>query len=550
MIAAALLEASGAAAQVSGGRRIDGTGNNIQDFTLGASVSPLIRLTPETYVDGASQMIVSPNARAVSNAVGTQTAPTEYNPLRLSSMFWQWGQFLDHDMSLSIQIEHQVYDIAVPAGDPNFFPGDTIPLHRSNFAAGTGTTSPRQYANFVTHWIDGSMVYGSEQTRADALRTFAGGRLATGADGFMRRNHDAASNGLPNGNETGFYPDAEMFLAGDVRANENPGLTALHEVFVRQHNQLVDGFAADNPAWTDEQLYQTARKIIGAQIQKITYEDWLPLMLGDGALPAYAGYDNTVDPSLSIDFTTAAFRFGHTMLNEQLLRVNADRTEFAGGHLDLSQAFFNPNLVSEPGGMDALLRGLIVQPANDLDTQVIDDVRSMLFGPPGAGGLDLLALNIQRGRDHGIGTLNDLRVALGLSPHADFAALTSDATLAAGLASVYADVDEVDAWIGLMAEDDAQGLMLGETLRLAIADQFARLRDGDRYFYLNDPQLTPYLDLVNGIELCDIIAAVTGVTEFKYDVFRTGARPAIPEPALAAALFAALGGVRRRKMRR
>lgn len=534
-----------AAAQVLDTRTIDGAGNNLTQTDWGAAATHLLRLTDVTYTDGLGAMITSPNARAVSNAVGTQTAATESNALELSSMFWQWGQFVDHDLDLTGGNAADPYFIEVPTGDNFFTPGSLIPMSRSAVAPGTGVTDAREYDNEITHWHDASMIYGSDDARAAELRSFAGGQLQAGADGYMRRNDSL----FGNANDTHVYADEDLFLAGDVRANEQVGLTTMHEVFFRYHNEVASDLATVNPTWTDEELYQAARKIVGAQVQKITYEEWLPSMLGSSAaMPTYGGYDDTVNPNISAEFSTAIFRFGHTMLNEDLLRLNADGTTYAGGHLDLSDSFFKPDVITETGSLDAIVRGLVWQESNALDTQVVEDVRSMLFGSPDNGGLDLLSLNIQRGRDHGIGTLNDLRAAFGLDEFADFDDLTSDAGLAAALASVYTDVDEVDMWIGLMSEDTLAGGMLGETLTVAMLDQFARLRDGDRYFYLNDEELLPYMDLISGTSLCDVLATVTGVDEFTGNAFTVGGGLPVPEPGVLALL--SLGGVMRAGRRR
>ena len=531
-----------AAAQVEVVRTFDGTDNNLAQPNWGAADTHLLRLTGVAYTDGIGAMIQTPNARAVSNAVGVQTAATESNALGLSSMFWQWGQFIDHDLDLTGGNAAEPFFIQVPAGDAFFTPGSFIPMSRSAVAPGTGVTDARKFDNEITHWLDASMVYGSDDARAAELRSFSGGRLEAGPDGFMRRN----DNLFENANDTGVSDDRDLFLAGDPRANEQVGLTAMHEVFFRYHNRIADDLAADNPAWSDEELYQTARKIVGATVQKITYDEWLPAMFGSSAgLPDYAGYDPTVNPNISVEFSTAVFRFGHTMLNEDLLRLNADRTTFAGGHLNLFESFFNPDVITETGSLDAIVRGLIWQESNALDTQVVEDVRSMLFGSPDHGGLDLLSLNIQRGRDHGIGTLNDLRAAFNLAEHDGFDDLTSDPELAAALAAVYGDVDEVDMWIGLMSEDTLAGGMLGETLTVAILDQFARLRDGDRFFYLDDEELYPYTDLICGTTLCDVLATVTGVNEFTGNAFTVGGGLPVPEPGVATLLGLGLLGLSR-----
>src|SRR6185503_14936385 len=106
----------------------------------------------------------------------------------------------------------------------------------------------------ITAFIDGSQIYGSDEARALALRTMSGGQLKTSEGNLLP--YDTA--GFPN--DTGGAPLASTFLAGDVRANENIELTAMHTLFVREHNRLAAQLAARNPTWTDEQLYQQARR--------------------------------------------------------------------------------------------------------------------------------------------------------------------------------------------------------------------------------------------------------------------------------------------------
>src|SRR5262249_50040119 len=149
-----------------------------------------------------------------------------------------------------------------------------------------------------------------------------------------------------------------------------------------------------------------------AELQIITYNEWLPALLGPGALPAYRGYKSNVNPGIANEFSTAAFRLGHSLLG--------DDVEFLGNNglsvaeeVPLSEAFFNPPLLTE-NGIGSILKYLSSDPSSELDPMVVDSVRNFLFGPPGAGGLDLASLNIQRGRDHGLADYNSIRAAYGL----------------------------------------------------------------------------------------------------------------------------------------
>lgn len=520
-------------------RTIDGTGNNLANPAWGCFDSPLARgASGAHYSDGLGLMMPRANPRAASNALSAQTVAGLGNARGLSSMFWQWGQFIDHDFALVDEstLPGESAPIAIPAGDPVFDPMNTgtaiMPFQRS--VCVDGVTGPRQHANALTHWIDASMVYGSDTVRAAALRSGVGGRLATSAGDMLPFN----TAGLPNGGNLG----AAGYLAGDVRVNEQSGLIAMHTLFVREHNRLADLIAANNPGWSDEQVYQHARRIVAAEVQAITYNEWLPALLGGHGPGSYAGYDDRVNPSIDTAFSTAAFRFGHTMLNDQLLRFNEDGTPYAGGHLNLFQAFFQPATVATSADLAAVIRGLAAQEANEIDTQVIDSVRNMLFGP--GVGRDLIALNLQRGRDHGLPDYNTVREDFGLSRVANFADITSDPAMAAALAMVYGDVDSIDPWIGLMIEDHLPGASVGETMAAIFRDQFGRLRDGDRFFYLNDGELGALeLAFLEGLTLADIIRLNTDAQSIQDNVFFV-----IPAPG-AGALLAMLGLAATRRRR-
>lgn len=474
-------------------RSISGIGNNPGDPGMGEAHTPLNRMTPAQFSDGRSAPAGAerPSARQISNVVSAQTQSMP-NARGASDFLWQWGQFLDHDLSLSPEgSPAEAMPIPVPPGDPQFDATATgaaeLPFHRSLFENLGGSAGLREQINTLTAFIDASNVYGSDPDRALALRSRDGsGRLRTSAGELLPHNSD----GLPNAPRA---DDATMFLAGDVRANEQLGLTAMHVLFLREHNRLADQIAAADPTLSGRDIYLRARALVGAMMQRITYSEFLPLLLGPDALSPYQGYSPLVDARLMNEFSTVAYRFGHSLVSAQLRRVDAAGATIAQGDLPLRDAFFAPQRLRDEGGIEPLLRGLALQPAQSLDPMIVDDLRNFLFGPPQAGGLDLAALNIQRGRDHGLPSYNGLRRALGLAAMARFEDITADQPMQQRLASAYGSVERIDPWVGGLAEDRFGDAMVGELFYTILRSQFERLRDGDRFWYQNDEvvQFTP-----------------------------------------------------------
>lgn len=471
---------TGAAARFpSDVRTIDGSANNPSNVLWGAAGVEMIRIAGNGYVDGVSQPVEEgfPSVRAVSNAVNA-TSGSIINSRGASDYLWQWGQFLDHDITETPVAEPaEAFDITVPVGDVWFDPFNTgeatIPLDRSAWQLNDGV---RQQFNNITAYIDASNVYGSEHELAEWLRTNDGtGKMKTSEGELLPFNTAGFHN-------AGGSDDPTLFLGGDIRANEQVGLTAMHTLFVREHNYWADRVAADNAQLSGDEIYEHARAIVAGEMQAITYNEFLPLLLGRNALPRYNGWRPGVNASIANEFATSAYRVGHTMLSPTLLRIDANGDEVAGGHVPLASAFFSPETIVE-GGVDSLLRGLGAQPAQAIDTEIVDALRNFLFGPPGSGGFDLASLNMQRGRDHGLPSYNDLREAMGRPRAVTFADITSDVATQARLASVYDNVDLVDSWPGMLAEDHKNGALVGETMYRVLRDQFIRLRDGDRFWY-------------------------------------------------------------------
>jgi len=501
-------------------RTIDGSGNNFHNQSWGSAPVELLRLTTVGYADWEEDPSGEnrPNVRVISNLVASQKERdiSYHKRKKYSDFAWQWGQFVDHDLDLTPGVDPaEPFDIAVPSGDKYFDPEgtgeQTIPLDRSLYTVVDGV---RQQVNDITAFLDAGNVYGSDPTRAAALRAFNGKGYLKTSPGNLGDLPPFNVNELPNA-APGNTDPATFFLVGDFRGNEQVALTAMHTLFVREHNRWADYFSTDT-SLTGDEIYEQARAMVVGIMQHITYDEFLPLLLGKQALSSYQGYQPDVNSGISNVFATAAYRFGHTLVSSTLRLVN-EKGQSMGG-LPLREAFFNPAWISE-NGIDDLLRGLASQVAQRYDVFMIDDLRNFLFGPPGAGGVDLASLNNQRGRDHGLPSYNQIREDFGLSPIQTFKEISSSSIVRKRLEAAYGSVDDMDGWIAFLAEDPVPGAVVGQTVLVILKDQFERLRDGDRFWY--ESYLPPDLvEKVKGLTLAKVIQLNTDIgNEIQDNVF-------------------------------
>lgn len=417
---------------------------------------------------------------------------------------------------------------------------------------------------------------------------------------------DAFGNPVPFNPNTGAnlqYDDELLdrhFITGDGRGNENIGLTAVHHVFHSEHNRQVEdvkrqildiaaGGKADDIAflnewllvdvtalpadlsslaWDGERLFQTARFVTEMQYQHLVFEEFGRKVQPNIDLFVFNTITD-VNPAIFAEFAHTVYRFGHSMLTDHLKLlpldelgrpIDANGTALAtaagweGVDVGLIEAFLNPILFDQNSGISAeqaagaIVRGLTYVRGNAIDEFVVESLRNNLLGLP----LDLAAINIARGRDAGIPTLNEARAQLyaasnstWLEPYdswADFGAnlktpasiinfiaaygthplITGAVTLEAkrdaamtllfgdepdaydflnGVGS-WADIETglnlVDLWIGGLAERLMPfGGMLGSTFNAVFELQLENLQEGDRFYYLSRTQ---GLNLLNELE--------------------------------------------------
>jgi hypothetical protein len=534
-------------APATGYRSFDGTGNNLANPTWGSAGTDLLRTSPVGYADGisATSLPQDQSARAISNILNNQADPN--NPSQdlntvdqnsLSDFGYAFGQFMDHDMDLTPD-GGASFPIPVAPGDP--IGPNPLPFTRSQTdpATGTGTANPLQQVNVVTSYLDLSQVYGSDPATADALRTHVGGQLKTSPGDLLPLDNSTyfpSPESPPAMQDPVGVPSGQLFAAGDARANENVELTALQTLFVRNHNLIASELQQQNPTWSDGQLYQEARKINIADYQSIIYNEWIPAVLGPNALPPYTGYKPNVNPSIANEFSTVAFRFGHSLLSGNIERHTNQGLDIpdvnpSGSSISLAQDFFDPTLLGpstvvdratghSASNIDAVLKGDADGVSQAMDPMAINDVRNLLFGNGGQGGQDLMARDVQRGRDNGLPDYNTMRVAYGLPPVTSFAQITSNPQVQQELQQAYGSVNNIDAFEGGLAENHVPGSDVGPLFQAIMVDQFTRLRSGDRYFYLNE-QFTPQEQklIQQGNTLTKVIEANTNITNLQSNAF-------------------------------
>nr|XP_019956653.1 PREDICTED: eosinophil peroxidase-like [Paralichthys olivaceus] len=553
--------------------------NNRKNPRWGSANTPFTRWLPAEYQDNVSlpkgwdpkQKInnhLLPLVRDVSNRImSTANKDVESDPLytHLVTIFGQWT---DHDLTFtpqspvissfskgincdkSCEYTEPCFPIKIPSGDPRFLNHSEkcMPFFRSAAGCGSGNTgylfgasNVRQQMNAITAFIDVGQVYSSDDSKARFLRNL------TTDQGLLRVNEKYDDNSrelLPFQNSGAnmcatraritnnvIAEEVPCFLAGDERSNENIALTSLHTLLLREHNRLVRALAKLNPRWNGERLYQEARKIMGAYFQVLTFRDYLNHIVGPDViarqLSTYPGYDEHVDPSISNVFATAAYRFAHLMVQPFIFRLDENYQQ----HRDypsplLHKAFFTPWRVIFEGGLDPILRGLIGRKAK-LSTQkhmMPEELRNKLFKFSAELALDLASLNMQRGRDHALPGYNKWRKFCKLSQPKNLSELESvmnNTDIAKKLLNLYGTPDNIDVWMGGVAEPFVRGGRVGPLFACLIATQFQKIRQGDRLWWENNGVFTEAQRVsLRKTSLARIICDNTGITEVPKSPFQ------------------------------
>ncbi|KAL0832124.1 hypothetical protein ABMA28_001591 [Loxostege sticticalis] len=524
-------------------RTFDGSCNNPVRSSWGQALTGYKRLLHPRYADGieeprrALSHKALPSARAVSTKMaGNMDKPDDTKTIALAV----WSQFIYHDLvhtpvrktihtNLAIRccdndgfsltpryIHPSCMPISVPYEDP-FFKSKFVTCMEYTRSVttyrGDCTFGASEQMNQATHFLDGSHIYGSNSRDAAALREKTGGLLKTSSiddEELLPLASNPAEKCLVGSSGT-------CFNAGDVRANMHPWLASFHTLWVREHNRIARALATINPGWNSDRLYHEARRIVVAELQHITFKNWLPALTGkafDELYDAYdTGYNSDIDPTITNSFATAAFHFVNSLLDQDI--------EVEGNSSRLMDSYFKPEILAQKGMVQKLLKGMITQKSQGLDFNYDDDLRHHWLG-----GLDVLAIDIQRGRDHGLPGYSQYRVLCG-QPQATtfqhFADVIPQETVDK-LSQLYEAPGDVDLVVGMMAETPLPGSLLGPTATCFLKEQLWRTRSGDRYFYTHTDEAGSFskrqLAELRRATLARLICDNAGVTAIQKDVFQ------------------------------
>jgi len=506
-----------------------------------------------------------PSPRTISNSLNADVnVPSTLN----THMVAQFGQFLDHDIALTPEphgLEHccpeldgtvgenegeeGCYNLWIRSSDHFYAPRGLSCLNvvvrtneycKENQVWYDNTTGlvPRQQFNQDTHFIDSSNVYGNNVARAKLLRSNQ--PYGDPQDG-MGQLEAGTHNLLPTFNRTGTFNNTEALFgkgngidcdvgctmaSGDVRATEMPGLASMHTLMFREHNRLAKLIKEESDTnslgFKDEEIYQHARRMTIAQWQSIVYGEYLPVVLGTNnlagiELPETGGttYNSGTNPTMAHEFTTAAYRFGHSMIQGIIRLYSTDHTVgFEGQEYALHTQNFKTGYIERNNGqgLENILMGLMNEPAQSFDKFVTDEMTDFLFfyEDKTDHGRDIVALNILRGRDHG---LPGFCCYYKLHQNQDFDCNSGWEKRYEGfsvedweeLQMVYAKPSDIDLFAGGLMQkpegflkadgtlktntqtelDDIRKLegLTGKVFNTIKAEQFKRSKNGDRFFF-------------------------------------------------------------------
>ncbi|XP_015374036.1 PREDICTED: peroxidase-like [Diuraphis noxia] len=471
-------------------RTIDGSCNNLNFPVWGQTNIANTRIIDANYSDGKSQQRKAISGRELPNSRHLRTTlfiDMDKPALEHNVLVTQFGQMIAHDTELAFpkrSVNGGKLECCNPDGTtPRFLPKGCLPICQ---------IQPVRQLIGVTSFIDCSALYGSDAVTAKSLRTLMNGKLKTqtgpnGKSYLSNVKKPTQSCNVPADNSA-------CYASGDSRVNQHPNMAVNTISLMRLHNLLCDEFKKLNPTWNDEKIYHQARRLVIAMYQHVTYNEFLPVILGrdyckaNNLLPLSDGFDNNYDaflnPTTFTSFTAAAYRGLHSYIQGSMDLVSESRQTTS--KLRLSDIFLRSDIVQDKDNYDSLIRGMLTQHAQGQDQFFTKEITEFLFKSFNkTDGSDLITLDIERGRDFGEPSYNKFRQLCGLRAARTFGDFTDQISKknVDALASIYEHVNDVDYYAAGILEKQKPGSIFGHTFQCVIGEMFFRWKFGDRFYY-------------------------------------------------------------------
>jgi Animal haem peroxidase len=476
-------------------RTADGSFNDLDRPEMGMAGTRFGRNVPLKEVYPDEKNLMNPNPRTISRVLMTRD---EFIPAStLNVLAAAWIQFQNHEWFAHVNDEKKQYEIPLKEDDP--WPEEHRPMTVQQTAADPtrpagDTSGPPTYLSKSTHWWDGSQIYGDTPDKVDKLRSHIDGKIEIGDDGL-----------LP------FDPESGLDMTG---FNDNwwVGLSLLHTLFVKEHNDVCDRLKKEYPDWTDDNLYDHARLINAALMAKIHTTEWTPGILshpalqigmdanwwgmlgqhvknlwgrvGDGELlsgivgsptdhhtaPYYLTEEFVsvyrLHPLIPDDFDFYSHKNGKLLLEKNFHEVFGKRTRAFMEEMAMPDLFYSLG-IAHPGAITLHNYPRFLQ-------QLMKD---------NGEALDLAAIDILRDRERGVPRYKRFRELIGRGAVNSFEEITSNPQWAKELREVYNnDINAVDLMVGMFAEDLPNGFGFSDTAFRVFILMASRRLKSDRFF--------------------------------------------------------------------
>ncbi|CAG8641375.1 4328_t:CDS:10, partial [Acaulospora morrowiae] len=496
-----------------------GTNNNLVNPNAGSINQPLLRITPANttnFFDSDQHMLPCPGNYANTTSIKCPPPSNETLPLvrcisdrvdgiqmksidrleinfrenlkssrNVSHMNTFFGDWLAFDISSPREsLDLYRYAIMIPSDDSTYLSYGTesitvvnksyLPMNRTWYS---NNTSESKTLNEVTSFLDASAIYGFSEQRLNSVLRDPSDRC------MMLMNYSSSYAGDLADAKFGYLPldsNGEYIVGYQPLRGVNAFTNFYQVIFMREHNRRCRDLRSwYGSAWDDDQYFQESRKWVIALLQKVVFLEYLPTILGRPLDTYNNSYDPNLTPGIDTFFSSATFRYGHSEVSDYYTIID----EFGGSGLQLHLYDVLVTGTLEMYGVPRIAASLSLQRQEELDIFYADFMRAHRPDPSSVH--DIASIDHFRGRDQGLPSYNQVRQNYGFLKANDWSDITNNTDVQMRLMSTYANVNQLEAFVGGLAEDHVIESSFGPLFLKSMISQWSRIRNSDRFYYQN-----------------------------------------------------------------